>query len=100
MIATNDATKDAVKSVNLNISEFSEIDLNHITVASNIGPNFTLANCVTLTPICVGSDVGPDFGSANLVTIIGNCTVKLFPFQDYDDIDLENIYDSDTIHLI
>ena len=57
--------------------------------------------------ITVGSNVGPKFGSSNCVTVINNhtCarvksdTIKLSPLLDDDNLDVENICDSDTPDL-
>ena len=94
------------KSVNWN-GELSEIDLNDIAVGSNVGPDFSPTNQFTLNRMYVGSDVGPSIGSTNCITVIDNraCavvksdTVKLSPFQDADDIDLEDVYDNDALNL-
>ena len=56
---------------------------------------------------CVGTDVGPTYNSANRITVdddraqsrVQSNTVKLSPFQDVDDIDLEVIWDNDTPDL-
>ena len=64
-------------------------------------------NQVTLNSICVGIDIGLSIGSANRITIIDDRartrvksdTVKLSPFQDDDDIDLEDVCDNDTPDL-
>ena len=76
-------------------------------ITTNDGPDFSLINQVTLNRICVSTDVGPSVGSANYITIIDDHahtrvksdTVKLSPFQDDDDIDLEDVCDNDTPDL-
>ena len=85
---SNDVTNDATKSVNWN-DRLPEIDSNHITVGSNVSPDFSLTNQVTLNRICVGTDIGPTIGSANHIAVIDNHvharvksdTVKLSPFK-------------------
>ena len=95
--ATNDATNEASKLESKSVSK----------IATNNGSDFSLINQVTLNCICVGTDVGSIIGSANSITVVDDLahtrvksdTVKLSPFQDDDDIDLEDVCDNDTPDL-
>ena len=111
--AINDTTIDASNHVsNLpnddafnNASKFESKSVSKL--AFNDDPDFSLINQVTSNCICVGIDVGPFYSSANRITVdddraqsrVQSDTVKLSPFQDVEDLDLEDICDNDTPDL-